>query len=92
MTRFLIWAAPLLAVAVPASAQQATGDAAAAPTAAPVKPKKICREDPARTGSHMGGGRICKTAEQWRELDQAEADTSTMTGTSPTASSAKQGN
>ena len=87
--RFLIVAA-MMSLAMPAQAGEPTANSSAA-SAKPAKPKKFCREDPARTGSHMGGGRVCKTAEQWRELDRAEADTSGMTGNSPTASSAKQG-
>jgi hypothetical protein len=80
-----------MSLAMPVQAVEPTANASV-PSSKQAKPKKICREDPARTGSHMGGGRICKTAEQWRELDQAEADTSGMTGNSPTASSVKQGN
>ncbi len=86
--RILI-SAVVMSLAMPAIADQPAATGATAP-AKVAKPKKICREDPARTGSHMGGGRICKTAEQWRELDQADADTSTVMGGGPAASSTKQ--
>lgn len=52
-----------------------------APTAAvadeapkPAKVKKICRETPARTGSHFRGKRVCRTAAEWKERDQAVLD------------------
>ncbi len=52
-----------------------------APTAAfaddapkPAKVKKICRETPARTGSHRPGKRVCKTEAEWKERDQADLD------------------
>lgn len=35
------------------------------------KPKLICRESEQETGSHIRGGRHCKTAEEWDRLDQA---------------------
>ena len=38
------------------------------------KPRKLCRETPARTGSHRPGKRICRTAEEWKALDQADLD------------------
>ena len=38
------------------------------------KPRKFCRETPARTGSHRPGKRVCRTAEEWKELDQADLD------------------
>ncbi len=93
--RFLTPLAAALLLSVPAASQ--ANDVAPATTAPvkPAKPKKFCREMPAKTGSHMGGGRVCKTAAQWRELDQAEGDNSTMAGTnSPTHSSqpSAQGN
>ncbi len=50
-----------------------------APTAAmadeapqPPKVRKICREEPSRTGSHFRGKRVCKTEAEWKEYDQAE--------------------
>lgn len=30
------------------------------------KEKKVCRNYPAPTGSRFGGGRVCKTADEWR--------------------------
>lgn len=40
----------------------------------PVKVRKVCRETPARTGSHRPGKRVCKTEAEWKEFDQADAD------------------
>ena len=40
----------------------------------PAKVKKFCRETPARTGSHRPGKRVCRTAEEWKALDQADLD------------------
>lgn len=47
-----------------------------APQAAPAprpKPPRICRENEARTGSHIRSSRTCKTAEQW-QMDDAARD------------------
>ena len=41
-------------------------------TAKPAKVRKICREEPSRTGSHFRGKRVCKTEAEWKEYDQAE--------------------
>jgi poly(3-hydroxybutyrate) depolymerase len=80
MIRFLICAAPLLLTAAPALAQATSIPAvadpaaamAAAPTAAPAKPKKICRT------SQVTGRRIssstCYTAAQWAEYDRVQAE------------------
>ena len=69
--RYVIWTAPLLAMATPALAQQAITDPAAAaltPAVAPAKPKKICRK------FEVTGRRIsqteCYTAAQWAEYDR----------------------
>jgi hypothetical protein len=70
MTRFLICLAPLLVIASPAFAQQASTDTVAtpAPAAVPAKPKKICRTQ------QITGRRIsqtqCYTAAQWAEYDR----------------------
>ncbi len=76
MIRFGIWAAPLLIVAAPAVAQQAgTDTGAAAPAAAPAKPRKICRS------SQVTGRRIaqtqCYTAAQWADYDRAQQEAAT---------------
>lgn len=45
--------------------------AAQTPDAVPEKPKKerrICR-GAQETGSRMGGGRVCKTKEEWAKID-----------------------
>ncbi|WP_404710898.1 hypothetical protein [Sphingomonas sp. MMS24-J13] len=80
MTRFLICAAPWLLVAAPALAQDASAPTiaspaaaiAAAPVAAPAKPKKICRTN------QVTGRRIaqttCYTAAQWAEYDRVQAE------------------
>lgn len=57
-------ASPLPVIAADAPAKDA---AASAP--AKVKAKKICRESFKKTGSRMGGGRTCRTAEEWATVD-----------------------
>jgi hypothetical protein len=57
--------------------------------AQPEKVRKICRETPARTGSNRPGKRICRTAAEWKELDQAEAS---FDGRNTTTSSRSSGN
>ena len=66
----LVCLAVLMATPLPAMAEVAP---AAAPATAP-KIKKICRESPPKTGSNRPGKRVCKTAEEWRAYDQADAD------------------
>ena len=63
--------APALA-ADPSSGEAAS--TATAPAAKPAKAKKVCRETFVKTGSRMGGGRKCKTAEEWAELDGGKKD------------------
>lgn len=48
----------------------AADEPAAAP---PPKPEKVCREIKMETGSHMRGGRKCKTAEEWAIEDAKNA-------------------
>lgn len=62
----LVCLAVLIATPLPAMAE-------AAPAPAP-KIKKICRESPPKTGSNRPGKRVCKTAEEWKAYDQADAD------------------
>lgn len=80
MIRFLVCAGPLLLVAAPALAQVTTAPTvadpaaamAAAPVAAPPKPKKVCRTN------QVTGRRIaqttCYTAAQWAEYDRVQAE------------------
>lgn len=58
------------------AADPSSGEAASTATAAakPAKAKKVCRETFVKTGSRMGGGRKCKTAEEWAELDGGRKD------------------
>jgi hypothetical protein len=64
----------LLLAAMPASAFQDTGGAASASISTPHrdivvkgdKDRKVCRYTPPPTGSRMGGGRICRTAIEWK--------------------------
>ncbi len=86
----LLLAAAALSLAVPTYAADTPAATQVQPKSA--KPKKICRETEARTGSHMAGGRVCRTAEKWFELDQAEADTTTIAHGNPTHSGAKSDN
>jgi hypothetical protein len=44
-----------------------SSDPANAPATAPEKPKLVCREGEQQTGTHRRTGRLCKTAEEWRE-------------------------
>lgn len=51
--------------------EAASTEAPATPTEAqkPAKPKKICRKLNAGTGSRLdGGGKVCKTAEEWKRF------------------------
>lgn len=44
-----------------------------APSEAP-KVKKICRVSPAPTGSNRPGKRVCRTADEWAQIDRSTAD------------------
>jgi hypothetical protein len=37
--------------------------------AKPPKPKRICRQGPANSTGRIGTGRVCKTADEWAEID-----------------------
>jgi hypothetical protein len=66
----LICLAVLIATPLPAMAEEApTAEASPAP-----KIRKICRETPPRTGSNRPGKRVCRTAEEWKAYDHADAD------------------
>jgi hypothetical protein len=83
----------VLAVTLPAPAafaEEAT--APAAPAAEAAKPKKICRIKRAATGSNRRDGRVCKTEEQWRVVDSAEADYDRVNGGTPVRSSSNGSN
>jgi len=71
MFRFVVAAASLLAAASPVAATdpqtQAPGQSQQRP--APVKEKKICRVDPAATGSILPS-RICHTQAEWDQINQ----------------------
>jgi hypothetical protein len=43
----------------------------AAQAPATQKPQLVCRESEHQTGSHIRVGRQCKTAEEWRQEDEA---------------------
>ena len=51
------------------AAEAASPPAIPPPLSPPQKPKLICREDEQLVGTHIHGGRRCKTAEQWRSED-----------------------
>ena len=57
-----------LAISGSVGAAQPAGDAAATPTAKPVKERKICRESDDST-SRMAK-RICRTAKEWSEAGE----------------------
>ena len=63
---------PLVAllIAGPAFAQAA----APAPAADTPAQKPVCRREAASTGSVMPGRRVCKTAEEWKAIDIANAE------------------
>lgn len=72
--RFLIALAAIAAAASPlpatANAAAPMGDSSAAVAApAKAKAKKICRDTGKKTGSRMGSGRKCHTAEEWAQID-----------------------
>ncbi len=57
-----------LALSAPLLADETATAPATAP-AKPAKPKKICRDaDPSST-SRIGGGRACRTQEEWDAID-----------------------
>jgi hypothetical protein len=84
-----------IAVAL-ATGSPAALSAEAAPVAAPSeapKPKKICRPVATATGSHMGSRRVCRTAEQWRDIDRTDVDASTASsGRSSSSATRDSGN
>ena len=86
--RHAVWFVPALFLATPAFA----ADPAPAPSQAP-KPKKICKPVAAPTGSHMGGRRVCRTAEEWREISRTDVDGSmASSGRSSSSATANSGN
>ena len=60
-----------------ATTQASAGPATAAPEAKPVKEKKICKVDPAETGSRMKK-RLCLTASEWDQKNNKGKDVSTL--------------
>jgi hypothetical protein len=61
----------LIAMLIALAAQ--APQAAPPPPPPPPKPRRICRENERRTGSHIRSSRTCKTAEQW-QMDDAARD------------------
>ena len=70
MTLFLAVAA-LLSADPATAAQPAPETAPAAPAAAPVKVKKICKNLDGDTGTHFSR-RVCKTQDEWTSFDRGE--------------------
>ncbi|HEX4846526.1 MAG TPA: hypothetical protein VFV30_00155 [Novosphingobium sp.] len=70
MRLLLIAGAAALAMPTLAVAEEAPKTEEAAK---PAKVRKLCRETQPRTGSHRPGKRVCRTAEEWKAFDQAEA-------------------
>ena len=59
-----------------ASSAPAADAAAAAPSTAPAKEKKICRKEEAMTGS-ITSKRVCKTRSEWEGTSAQRAQTPT---------------
>lgn len=59
----------VFAVMLQVSQPSSTGDSTTVTTAAPAKPKRICRSIE-HSGS-MFRDRVCKTAEEWRATDES---------------------
>lgn len=58
----------------------AAHDSAAQVSAKPDKAKKICRKTSSVTGSRLAGSRICRTAEQWAELESRDTELGRVAG------------
>ena len=70
MLKYVVLAAAAGALAVPAAAQAPT-DQSAAPAAQKARdPNRVICERQEVIGSRLGGGRICKTAQQWEQSRQ----------------------
>ena len=69
----------MLAALLLGATPTATSAAPAAPAAKPVKEKKICKEDPAYTGSRMRK-KLCLTQSEWdvRSQDKNAGDIKTI--------------
>jgi invasion protein IalB len=68
MLKFLTTTAAALAIAAPASAQNAVpAPTAPAPVAKAKDPNRIICEKQEEIGSRLGGKKVCKTAAQWEE-------------------------
>ena len=63
---------PVILVAL-AATLSAAGAFADDPPASPEKERRICRGAARALGSHIRAPRRCRTAEQWREEDEAKA-------------------
>jgi hypothetical protein len=61
----------LLVAALLLVSDPSTQTAPATEAAKPAKEPKICKVDPARTGSHMQK-RICLTASEWEQKNQSK--------------------
>lgn len=70
----LLAVAPVAAAETPAEATFSSTEAKPATTEKSAKPKKVCRLSAAATGSRLSGRRVCRTADEWEDLDTREAD------------------
>ena len=81
----LLFSVMLLASDTTAASPEATQAVQEAPVAAaPKKEKKICKEDPAYTGSRMKK-QICLTAAEWDQRNHSGINSSGSSGRSYTA-------
>ena len=56
------------------------------------EPRKICRQQPAPTGSNRPGKRICHTAAEWKARDSGVADYAQPDARTPMSSSSSGSN
>jgi hypothetical protein len=68
----MIMLAVLLAATTPNVAPQPAPVASAVPAPAPKKERKICKSDPAFTGSRIEK-QLCLTKSEWKRRDEAAA-------------------
>ena len=77
MRLILISLAGAVAFAAPALADDAPK---------PDEPRKICRQQPPKTGSNRPGKRFCHTAAEWKARDSGIADYAQLDARTPTSS------
>jgi hypothetical protein len=68
------------AYAAPGKSPDTNTEAVATPVAKPAKEKKICRLAGPVTGSRLSGRRICRTADEWAEIESRDTEMGRIPG------------